>query len=523
MEAMTDIDAVLEPELASTAPARALRLAPTPSVPAGAVAGVRGPNRLAVATRAVRNAHARHASQRRSVFALAATDACVLALAILASAIFAPSAAPADAGWAVAFAAGTLFSLWRRGLYGFRLRASAVDGLGQVWAAATQAAIGLVVLRVLAGGGPHLLGQGVRVWAFSGVFLCAGRLGAVYDGRRARREMESGLRTLIVGSDEVGHALARRLVERPDAGLDPVGFLDSPTAATPAADLPPLIGTLDDFDAVLERYAVEQVLIAFPEGGYERLVDLLRRCRTRGVRAAFVPRLLEEFGERLQVDYLGAVPIVRSDQVNPAGWLFTAKYAVDRAVAALALVVLAPVMLLIAALVRLTSPGLALYRQPRVGRDGRTFDILKFRTMRGDAAPTDGNALWAAAMVGEHNVGLEEQDRRTAVGKLLRKWSLDELPQLINVLRGDMSFVGPRPERTDYVPDFERHIHRYNDRHRVKSGITGWAQVQGLRGETSLSDRVEWDNYYIENWSWRLDAKIMLLTLPAVVGSRALT
>jgi lipopolysaccharide/colanic/teichoic acid biosynthesis glycosyltransferase len=180
----------------------------------------------------------------------------------------------------------------------------------------------------------------------------------------------------------------------------------------------------------------------------------------------------------------------------------------------------------VAAAVKLTSPGPVFFRQRRVGLDGTDFDILKFRTMRGDAARDgEADAAWAARQRGEEiELATEDtptpvvEDRRTPIGRILRRSSIDELPQLINVLVGDMSFVGPRPERTTYVRSFEQHVYRYADRHRVKSGLTGWAQVQGLRGQTSLTDRVEWDNWYIENWSLRLDFKILLMTVSAVLG-----
>jgi lipopolysaccharide/colanic/teichoic acid biosynthesis glycosyltransferase len=164
-------------------------------------------------------------------------------------------------------------------------------------------------------------------------------------------------------------------------------------------------------------------------------------------------------------------------------------------------------------LVRLSSPGPIFFRQPRVGRDGRVFDCLKFRTMR---EPTDSFAdfkLKDGAAPG----GVEGADRRTTIGRFLRSTSLDELPQLINVLKGEMSLVGPRPERPVFVELFDMQIRRYGERHRVRAGMTGWAQVHGLRGQTSIADRVEWDNYYIENWSLALDLKILLMTLPAVL------
>jgi lipopolysaccharide/colanic/teichoic acid biosynthesis glycosyltransferase len=200
--------------------------------------------------------------------------------------------------------------------------------------------------------------------------------------------------------------------------------------------------------------------------------------------------------------------------VNPNGWQFAVKHMLDRIGAGVALVVLAPLLLAIAAAVRSSSPGPVLFRQRRIGRDGRDFEMLKFRSMRPVTPGAGGIPAVIPAGVGPG--GVEGLDRRTRIGTFLRRSSLDELPQLINVLRGEMSFVGPRPERPEFVGPFIRHVRHYNDRHRVRSGITGWAQVNGLRGQTSLSDRVEADNQYIESWSLALDLRILLMTVAAL-------
>ncbi|MGA2924504.1 MAG: sugar transferase, partial [Solirubrobacteraceae bacterium] len=192
------------------------------------------------------------------------------------------------------------------------------------------------------------------------------------------------------------------------------------------------------------------------------------------------------------------------------------KHAFDRGFALVALITFAPLMIACAIAVRLSSPGPVLFRQRRVGRDGHEFDVLKFRTMR----EPDDQGLEFHLPEGVAPGGIEGQDRRTRVGALLRDFSLDELPQLINVVKGDMSLVGPRPERPEYVQRFSRDVARYEDRHRVRSGITGWAQVHGLRGQTSIADRVEWDNYYIQNWSLRLDLRIVALTVAEVFRLR---
>ncbi len=202
-----------------------------------------------------------------------------------------------------------------------------------------------------------------------------------------------------------------------------------------------------------------------------------------------------------------------SRPMGASGWQVAAKHLIDCTVAAVALLVLAPLLLALALAVRLSSPGPAVFRQRRVGRDGDEFDLLKFRSMR-----IDRDQPKFAPGAGLAPGGIEGTDRRTRVGRLLRASSLDELPQLVNVLRGEMSLVGPRPERPEFVERFSREIPGYGDRHRVRAGITGWAQAHGLRGQTSIEERVAFDNYYIDNWSVRLELWTLAKTVIEVLG-----
>jgi exopolysaccharide biosynthesis polyprenyl glycosylphosphotransferase len=278
-----------------------------------------------------------------------------------------------------------------------------------------------------------------------------------------------------------------------------------------------VLGGPEDLDSIVARTGAKHVVMAFmsSRGSDATLVPVVRRCDELGLDVSLVPRLFESINVRVKLEHIGGMPLYRLRAVNPKGWQFAIKHALDRVMAAVLIVMLAPVLLTAIAAVKISSPGPVFFRQRRVGRDGRPFDLLKFRSMRlTDARP--GAKVQVLLAEDTAPGGVEGTDRRTAIGKLLRRTSIDELPQLFNVIKGEMSVVGPRPERPEFVELFERRVSRYEDRHRVRAGITGWAQVHGLRGKTSLSDRIEWDNYYIENWSLWLDMKILLLTVAAV-------
>ena len=347
-----------------------------------------------------------------------------------------------------------------------------------------------------------------------GLLVGAGR-GVLHVLRmRARRRHRVGKRTLIVGTGDIAMLLGRRLRGLPDLGLVPVGFVEPDPARTGESGrrAEPVVGTLSDLDAVVGATAAEHVILAFSSAPDRGLRPLVRQCEELGIELSVVPRLFDETTNRIVLEHIGGLPVFALREVDPQGWQFRIKHTFDRIVSALLLVLLSPLLLGVAAGVKLSSPGPVLFRQQRLGRDGRVFDLCKFRSMR----PAPPSA--PAAVDAEHGPGgVEGEDRRTRFGAWLRRTSIDELPQLLNVVRGEMSLVGPRPERPNLVELFDEIVDRYADRHRVKSGITGWAQVHGLRGRTSMVDRVEWDNYYIQNWSLWLDVKILLLTPVAVL------
>jgi exopolysaccharide biosynthesis polyprenyl glycosylphosphotransferase len=419
--------------------------------------------------------------------------------------------------WILAFPLLAVALLYVRGSYTARLAPQVLEEIRAVVGGTTVAAMAVVTARVVATDDVVPSTQAVRPWLFATACVVAGRAVLALADARARRRGEAARATLILGAGRVGQLVAQRLRERPQLGLRPVGFLDK----EPLGELEgvPVLGASWDLERIVADHGVENVIVTFSTAPNDVLLRLARRCEELGVQVSFVPRLFEQMPERVGVEHLGGIPLLTPRRADPNGWQFALKYLGDRVAAAALVVLLAPVFVFTALLVLVTMGRPILFRQTRLGLDGREFEMLKFRTMA--SAPDEGGELdadWAAGELGGERVApAMTGDRRTPLGRLLRLSSLDELPQLLNVLRGDMSLVGPRPERAYYARRFEERIYRYAERHRVKSGITGWAQVNGLRGKTSLADRVEWDNHYIENWSLWLDLKILLRTVTAAL------
>ena len=404
-------------------------------------------------------------------------------------------------------------------MYSPRTQAKLIDGLGLIVAVTSLAAVSLIAGAAYVDPDSDPAPLIARTWLYGTALLIGGRLLLGYAQRHGRATRLVTTPTLIVGAGYVGALVELRLNTQPQLGLEPVGYLDAdPPPAELAPDRQaPVLGGPDDIEEVIRRTGAKHVVFSFMSGPDRDLIPLMRRCEVLGLQVSFVPRFFEQVNVHLALEHLGGLPLFGLRPIDPKGWQFAIKHALDRAAASLMLFFLSPLLLALALATRISSPGPVLFKQLRVGRDGREFEMLKFRSMR--LAPPEeqtlpGNVTQLPTDVGPG--GVEGDDRRTAVGTLLRRTSLDELPQLMNVVRGDMSLVGPRPERPEFVEAFGMRIARYDDRHRVKSGITGWAQVNGLRGKTSLRDRVEWDNYYIENWSLSLDLKILLMTLSAV-------
>jgi Undecaprenyl-phosphate glucose phosphotransferase len=305
---------------------------------------------------------------------------------------------------------------------------------------------------------------------------------------------------LIVGTGRVARNTARALRHASWMGIRPIGFVEDQTSHW-TADLD-ILGTMADLPTLIEKYRVEHVFIALPMSRYHearRVFDALSRSLVEVRLVADVPNLA---GVSLTTSNLDGLPVVSLRESPHFGLNVVVKRAMDIALSLVALLILSPLLLLLALLVKTSSRGPVFYRQERCGLNGKSFQMLKFRSMCADAEQQTG-AVWAR----------RDDPRRTPLGAFLRSTSLDELPQLINVLKGDMSLVGPRPERPVFIKQFSRTIPNYMARHCVKAGITGWAQVHGWRGNTSLRKRIQYDLYYITHWTPWLDLRILWMTV----------
>jgi exopolysaccharide biosynthesis polyprenyl glycosylphosphotransferase len=401
-----------------------------------------------------------------------------------------------------------------RGAYAPRLRLIVLDSLGLAAGSISVAAMSALAVGLLVDSADPGSGLLFRAWLLGIGFVGVVRLLFALWQHRLRIAGVAARRTVIVGGGEVGARVGRRLASSPAYGLMPIGYVDDdpPSAAEVGGRPVPILGSSSDLLEIVEANRVEHVVVAFSHATDHQILPLLRRCAAQGVGVSLVPRLFDLINNRSAYEPVGGLPVSTLRSTNPLGATFALKHAIDRVVAVLLIVILAPLLAFIAALVKRSSPGPVLFRQRRIGRDNRPFDVMKFRTMT-HAEPASGFVLPQGSAPG----GVEGVDRRTRVGRWLRRTSLDELPQLFNVARGEMSLVGPRPERPDYVQMFAADLARYAERHRVRAGITGLSQVHGLRGQCPIADRVELDNYYIENWSLFLDLKILLMTLLAVI------
>jgi Undecaprenyl-phosphate glucose phosphotransferase len=352
------------------------------------------------------------------------------------------------------------------------------------------------------------------VW---GLFLAINVL-FTYASREAVRELlerrwRAGIglkRILIAGAGDLGRLVADRMLQHRELGYQVVGFVDDRAGGDHIGYRGlPLLGTLAEVGEIAQRERVDHLYVALSLDEHAKLLDLIEITSRECIDVKVVPDLLQFIALRARLEDLDGLPVINVNDVPLQGLNAWVKRSIDVLLSATALLVLSIPLLIIAALIKLTSNGPIFYRQERMGLDGKAFTVYKFRSMHDGAEDVTG-PIWAR----------DNDPRVTTLGHWLRRLDLDELPQFWNVLRGDMSIVGPRPERPYFVEQFKHRIPQYMLRHKVKAGITGWAQVNGWRGNTSLEKRIEYDLYYIENWSVTLDIKIMWLTLVRGVFQR---
>lgn len=340
------------------------------------------------------------------------------------------------------------------------------------------------------------------VWLFLGRFV-------LHRFRQAIHAQGVGVsRVALVGYDAQSEQFINALLAKPNSGYKLIGIVAEPVDTGNLSVQ--YLGESQDILGIVQKHRLDTLFISSPTVPNETILQILHACEGVPVQINVLPELSEFIKGGTAITFFEGIPVLQLRETPMQGVSGIVKRLIDIVFSVFALIVLSPLMLTIAIVIRLTSPGRAIFRQERVSRAGKPFNIYKFRSMRADAEYSVGH-VWAET----------DDPRQTSLGQFLRRWSLDELPQFFNVLKGDMSLVGPRPEMSGLIDTFSESIPHYLARQRVKSGMTGWAQVNGLRGNTSLEERVSYDRYYIENWSLALDIKIILKTLWAIKrGSR---
>ena len=340
----------------------------------------------------------------------------------------------------------------------------------------------------------------IYLWALTLLLVTLGRILVTRALRLLQARGIGQGRVLLIGTGDAGRMILQKILHTPNLGYHIVGVVDSNVSAAPVEAVP-LLGTPADIPQIIEDYRVDEVIVALPEASHQEILGIVSMCEREKVSIRVFPDVFQIMANEVSISDFGGLPLLTVRDVALRGWKLALKRTVDVVGASLTLLFISPVMMLTALLIKLESPGPVFYVQERMGLDAKPFPMLKFRSMRADAE-TNGPG-WT----------VKNDPRRTRFGAIIRRISLDELPQFINVLVGDMSLVGPRPERPVYVEQFRQRIPRYMDRHREKAGLTGWAQVNGLRGDTSVVERTKYDVWYIENWSLALDFKIMIQTV----------
>jgi len=345
------------------------------------------------------------------------------------------------------------------------------------------------------------------ILGFSAVmFISVGRFLVLKFEQRWYAHGHDLKRVIIVGTSAVAGKIYRSLTGHRSLGYEVLGYCSVQDNADHTMENIPYLGSIASVPDLVRTHNIDVILIALSETEHSLLRDLVNDCQGLNVEMMMVPDILELMTSQVQIKHIEGIPFLGIKSPTLSTWNFIVKRTFDLFFASLILLLASPVILLIAILNKLDSHGPIFYLQERVGLDGEVFKVIKFRSMRLDAEQSTG-PVWSQ----------KDDPRTTKLGRFLRRFSLDELPQLLNVMKGDMSIVGPRPERPHFVEKFKKQVPRYLERHRVKTGMTGWAQVNGLRGNASIAERTKYDIYYIEHWSLVFDLKIIFKTIHAVL------
>jgi Undecaprenyl-phosphate glucose phosphotransferase len=343
----------------------------------------------------------------------------------------------------------------------------------------------------------------IYAWALGCVLVTAGRF--ILHQLRVILQSQGLVRdtVIVVGTGDAAQLVVNKIMGTPFLGYRLLGLVADSNAAGPAQgfDAWPILGCTEDLPRLIDENAVDEVIIAMPEADDEEMLRVSSLAHRERVSLKVFPTLFEIMAAGVTIDDLGGLPLLSIRDVALHGWKLTVKRAMDLVGSAAGLVLLSPFLLLVAILIKLESPGPVFFVQERMGLDARPFPMFKFRSMRQDAEANGPG--WT----------VKNDPRRTRLGTFIRRFSIDELPNLINVLLGDMSLVGPRAEQPAFVQQFRTMVPRYMERHHEKAGLTGWAQVNGLRGDTSIYERTKYDLWYVENWSIWLDVKILIRTV----------
>lgn len=348
----------------------------------------------------------------------------------------------------------------------------------------------------------------IYAWILTIVLLVLGRL-LHQIARAALRNRGWGKdRLIVVGTGDMAQAVVQRIVRSPYLGYELMGVVNGLESGQEFGGVP-VLGSPEDLPVLIEQLGIDEVIIAMPEKGHRETVRVISYCERGRVSIKIFPDVFQFVTSQASIDELGGLPLLSVRDYALRGYLLIFKRLMDVLGAALGLVLLSPLMMMIAMAIKLESPGPVFFVQERMGLDAKPFRMIKFRSMRRDAE--------------RHGPGwtTDNDPRQTRLGIFIRKIEADELPNLINVLLGEMSLVGPRPEQAHYVEQFRQTVPRYMDRHQEKGGMTGWAQVNGLRGDTSIAERTKYDLWYMENWSILLDLKIILRTIWQIVERKS--